>query len=456
MSRRLTQLTIFVSGTSETEAEKSAFRLVVEELSKMLERTHGITLRVLSCPDDVRPGVNADPQAEINRQIDSSYDIYVGLFWSRFGTPTPRSGSGTEEEFERALATFQADSQAVRLLFYFKRAGQDPISIDPEQLRKVKHFRAALGSRGVLYSDFQDTKDFVQLLKDHVHSLIVKEWRDNSWAQIAIPGPYEDGDVGGKGVTPLTVPRTQDETRAAERTAPNAELSSSSPSAYDGVVDNNETELGYLDHREEFHRAAGSLRETYERLTAHVVNLLGRLYARSFALDLIKQADYRAQHVGGSRKGQQYVSKTKKVVDELAADLEEYVDEVTAEMGAYRLESRAMFGSCRLAFESQAEFQGEWGTSEEDRASLVRLIEAMEGLRQKDSELQTAIQRMPAVTGRIKRARKRTASFHGERIAGISFAIEDATAVLKQIEVAEMARNQGKDSPNSYKASDCQ
>src|SRR6266851_8780886 len=103
MANRLTRLTVFVSGTSETEAEKAALKRVLEEINGVLEKTHGVTLRLVDWPDTMRPGVNTDPQSEINRQLDSDYDIYVGLLGSRFGTPTPRATSGTEEEFQQAL-----------------------------------------------------------------------------------------------------------------------------------------------------------------------------------------------------------------------------------------------------------------------------------------------------------------------------------------------------------------
>ena len=195
MSRKLTQLTIFVSGSSETDAEKSSIRLIVEDLSKILEKTHGITLRVLSWPDDVRPGVNADPQAEINRQIGFGYDIYVGLLGSRFGTPTPRSGSGTEEEFERALATFQRDSRLVRSRSTSSGRAKTPFRSTWSSWGRLTTSVRPLGPRGVLYHDFQDTNGFVQQLRHHIHSLIVEEWRENAWAQIATPDPDEGGNV---------------------------------------------------------------------------------------------------------------------------------------------------------------------------------------------------------------------------------------------------------------------
>lgn len=121
MSRALQQITIFVSSTSEVDAEKAGLRLIVVELNKRLEKSHAVTLRVIGWPEDIRPGVNTDSQAEISRQIGNFYDIYLGLLGPRFGTPTPRAGSGTEEEFEDALKRFRDDSRSVRVLFYFKK-----------------------------------------------------------------------------------------------------------------------------------------------------------------------------------------------------------------------------------------------------------------------------------------------------------------------------------------------
>ena len=68
MPKNVAILTVFVSGPSDVEAEKAALRTLVVELSERLIKTHGVALRVVGWPDDVRPGVNVDLQAEINRQ----------------------------------------------------------------------------------------------------------------------------------------------------------------------------------------------------------------------------------------------------------------------------------------------------------------------------------------------------------------------------------------------------
>ena len=47
------------------------------------------------------PGFGTDPQGVVNEEIGDDYEIFIGPLWSRFGTPTPRAFSGTQEEFER-------------------------------------------------------------------------------------------------------------------------------------------------------------------------------------------------------------------------------------------------------------------------------------------------------------------------------------------------------------------
>ena len=49
------------------------------------------------------PDYGVDAQEVMNRQIPSDYDISLGIFWTRLGTPTGRFGSGTQEEIEDAI-----------------------------------------------------------------------------------------------------------------------------------------------------------------------------------------------------------------------------------------------------------------------------------------------------------------------------------------------------------------
>jgi hypothetical protein len=79
-------------------------------------------------------------------------DVFVGIFWLRFGTPTPRAGSGTEEEFWIAHRAWKERDRAIQLMVYFCREPAPPPkdSAGAEQLAKVARFREALSREGLV------------------------------------------------------------------------------------------------------------------------------------------------------------------------------------------------------------------------------------------------------------------------------------------------------------------
>ena len=70
----------------------------------------GIHFAYFKADRDVPPGFDTDPQALINKSLPE-YDIFLGILWHTFGTPTPRAGSGTFEEFTAAKARYDEDPE---------------------------------------------------------------------------------------------------------------------------------------------------------------------------------------------------------------------------------------------------------------------------------------------------------------------------------------------------------
>src|ERR1700756_3440394 len=92
-------LVVFLASPSDLEPERSRLEEVIRELNVTWTRTLGVRLELVSWETHGYPGVGADPQDVLNRQLPNDYDIFIGLMWTKFGTPTGRAGSGTEEEF---------------------------------------------------------------------------------------------------------------------------------------------------------------------------------------------------------------------------------------------------------------------------------------------------------------------------------------------------------------------
>lgn len=57
------------------------------------------------------------------------------IFWTRFGTPTDKYGSGTEEEIEEML------SAGKQVFMYFLDAPKNPSKVDMEQYKKLENFK---------------------------------------------------------------------------------------------------------------------------------------------------------------------------------------------------------------------------------------------------------------------------------------------------------------------------
>ena len=67
--------------------------------------------------------------------IDSEYDILVGIFWKRIGTPTKREKSRTVEEIYTAI-----DNVKKRYLLFKTTPLENLNLIDLEQLDKINLF----------------------------------------------------------------------------------------------------------------------------------------------------------------------------------------------------------------------------------------------------------------------------------------------------------------------------
>src|SRR5271170_1049627 len=94
---------LFLSAPSDVSEENVIVRGVIEDWNRQHGRASGVRLELVYWRTDTYPATGGRPQAIINRQAFDQSDVVVGIFWSKFGTPTGRYGSGTEEELRRGI-----------------------------------------------------------------------------------------------------------------------------------------------------------------------------------------------------------------------------------------------------------------------------------------------------------------------------------------------------------------
>jgi Domain of unknown function (DUF4062) len=158
------RIRIFVSSPGDVADERRQCGEVVQELNLTLRAlipARDVELELVRWETHTHPDLTGNAQAVVDDQIDPDYDIFLGIMWSRFGTPTPTAGSGTEHEFRAAKRGWEEARHPTHLLFYFCEA---PISAAlagqmADQLKSVYAFRTELSQQGLVGS-YQDRDRF--------------------------------------------------------------------------------------------------------------------------------------------------------------------------------------------------------------------------------------------------------------------------------------------------------
>ena len=184
MNDKTSVIRVFLASPGDLVAEREIVEELVNELNGIWGHKVGVTLRLVRWERDVRPGVGDDAQAVVNSQVPGDYEVFIGLLWGRFGTPTLRYSSGTQEEFERAIAR-RKESGSPEIMMYFKDAPLRPLAIETGQVAQVQAFRESLDKRGVLYRTFEDQSGFQSTLRANL-ALLVQQLADRRAAAPAV------------------------------------------------------------------------------------------------------------------------------------------------------------------------------------------------------------------------------------------------------------------------------
>lgn len=165
-----TILKVFVASPSDVRKEREALVKVISELNltlSVLAPEKQLALELIRWETHVAPGLGDDAQDVVNRALPE-YDVFVGIMWQRFGTPTNRADSGSHEEFLQAYEKWKR-FRDLPVLFYFC---QKPIAVprkveEVRQLEKVVSFHDELAAKG-LVGEYDDPDTFADIVRPHL------------------------------------------------------------------------------------------------------------------------------------------------------------------------------------------------------------------------------------------------------------------------------------------------
>jgi hypothetical protein len=177
--KRYEIIKIFLSSPADVMAERESVKKVVNKLNQsgQIAEKLGFKLEVLDW-STLAVGMGNPEDVIIEQMPVEEWDIFVGILWVRFGTPTGNEDSktgmpflgGTEEEFNLAYTEWEKNKRP-HIFFYRCIRPCPPNEIDPDELKRIKKFFDNFeqdGSYPGLYCKFGETSQFEEFFRGHL------------------------------------------------------------------------------------------------------------------------------------------------------------------------------------------------------------------------------------------------------------------------------------------------
>jgi Domain of unknown function (DUF4062) len=151
MSYEATVHNVFIASPSDVRPEREIARQVIYEWNAAHAVSDKAVIQPIGWETHSSPEMGERPQEIINRLVIKS-DILVAIFWSRLGSPTGVTASGTIEEIEKHLGAKKPT------MIYFSNALL-PHDVDTKQFEDVRKLRKKYESEGLI-GTFANSEEF--------------------------------------------------------------------------------------------------------------------------------------------------------------------------------------------------------------------------------------------------------------------------------------------------------
>lgn len=156
---------VLIASPGDVQAERTALREAIWAWNDEHAVSTGVVLLPVGWDTHSRPELGGHPQQLIDRQVVNAADVLIGVFWTRLGTPTPDSASGTVHEIETAHAAGKP------VMLFFSDAPAVMTNADLDQVQAVRDFRELMRQRGLIGS-YDDVGGLVRLARRALLDLV--------------------------------------------------------------------------------------------------------------------------------------------------------------------------------------------------------------------------------------------------------------------------------------------
>ncbi|MGH8427869.1 MAG: hypothetical protein ACRES7_07800 [Gammaproteobacteria bacterium] len=174
---------VMIASPGDVYEEREIVREVVHSWNYINSLKSKVVLMPAGWETHSSPELGSRAQELINSRVLKDCDLLIGVFWTRLGTPTGKSESGTVEEIEEHIKVGKP------AMIYFSSKPVAPQSINQEQFSSLQVFKGRCKQLG-LVEEFDNTIEF----KEKVGRQLQLCLHNNPYIQSLFPKP--DAAVG--------------------------------------------------------------------------------------------------------------------------------------------------------------------------------------------------------------------------------------------------------------------
>jgi hypothetical protein len=162
-------INVMIGSPGDVQEEHVIIRNAIHGWNVAHSLDRRLVLVPVSWKTNATPQMGDRAQGIINKQLLENCDLFIGVFWTRIGTPTGEAESGTVEEIERHLAVPKP------AMIYFSSAPLPPDNLDSGQYNAVVAFKERCRRRGLIEA-YKSTQDFAANFGRHLAQTISREF----------------------------------------------------------------------------------------------------------------------------------------------------------------------------------------------------------------------------------------------------------------------------------------
>lgn len=168
-------LRLLLSSPGDVQNERTRVSNAVFRFNQLAVREHEIFIELVRW-EDMAPQIGPTAQNVINAQI-GKYELFAGIMWNRFGTPTEIAASGTEEEFNGAFELWEANRSPWITFYFCDRPANFNTTEQLTQKLRVIEFRARLQKHGVTRAYVAPEQFEEMFFQDLLRIVLLPEFR---------------------------------------------------------------------------------------------------------------------------------------------------------------------------------------------------------------------------------------------------------------------------------------